>query len=86
MAKPKGTLNRPADPMQLAKLVGDIATGQIQDKEPEPVSADEVRRVMSALGKMGGTKGGEARAKSLSKKRRSEIASQAAKARWKKSK
>jgi hypothetical protein len=38
----------------------------------------------AALGKLGGQKGGRARAKSLSKKRRSEIARKAAMARWKK--
>jgi hypothetical protein len=38
----------------------------------------------AALGKLGGEKGGRARAQSLSKKRRSEIARKAAKARWKK--
>ena len=36
-----------------------------------------------ALGKLGGTKGGRARAESLSPKRRSQIAAKAAKARWK---
>lgn len=36
-----------------------------------------------ALGKLGGLKGGNARAKSLSSKRRKEIASAAAKLRWK---
>lgn len=35
-----------------------------------------------ALGKLGGKKGGPARAKKLSKKRRSEIAKKAAQARW----
>ena len=35
-----------------------------------------------ALGRMGGKKGGPARAKKLSKKRRSEIAKKAAEARW----
>ncbi|HZT35253.1 MAG TPA: hypothetical protein VFA15_04995, partial [Nitrososphaera sp.] len=39
---------------------------------------DEIRRVMSALGKLGGPKGGEARAKKLSKKKRIEIAKKAA--------
>lgn len=39
-----------------------------------------------ALGRLGGKKGGPARAKALSKKRRSEIARGAAKARWKKRK
>jgi hypothetical protein len=45
---------------------------------------DELRRQAAAiLGSMGGKKGGPARAKSLSKARRSAIAKQAAKARWK---
>ncbi len=38
-----------------------------------------------ALGKLGGLKGGKARAKSLSKEKRAEIARIAAAARWKKS-
>jgi hypothetical protein len=36
-----------------------------------------------ALGRLGGLKGGKARAKALSAKKRSEIATKAAKARWK---
>jgi hypothetical protein len=71
--------------MQLAKLIGDIATGQIEDPMPEP-SKDEIRRVMSALGRIGGPRGGRARAESLSKKRRKEIAEAAAAARWSKKK
>jgi hypothetical protein len=65
--------------MQLAKLVGDIATGQIP-----PPTADEVRRVMSAMGKIGGPKGGAARAAKLSKQKRREIAKLGARIRWKK--
>jgi hypothetical protein len=72
---------RPQDPVKLAKLVGDIATGQVEDKEPTP---DEISRVMSALGKIGGPRGGKARASSLSKRRRVQIAKDAAKARWSK--
>ena len=86
MAKPKRALKRPSDPMQLAKLIGDIATGQVKDETQGTPTPDEIRRVMSALGKIGGQKGGEARARSLSKKRRTEIAKKAATARWKKSK
>jgi hypothetical protein len=37
-----------------------------------------------ALGRLGGLKGGAARAKALSKKERSKIAREAARARWKK--
>ena len=36
------------------------------------------------LGRLGGLKGGKARAEKLSKKRRAEIARKAAKARWQK--
>lgn len=82
----KKRLRRPADPIQLAKLVGDIATGQAQDEPMLEPSKDDIRRVMSMLGKRGGPKGGAARAESLSKKRRSEIAKAAAASRWSKKK
>src|SRR6266704_5139015 len=76
-------LQRPKDPFELASLIGKIATGQVEDKPlPEP-TADEVRRVMSALGKRGGPKGGAARAKALSSDRLREIAKAGASARWK---
>lgn len=72
----------PKDPMQLAKAIGDIATGQT---EPLPApTQDELRRVMSALGKVGGPRGGKARAKALSPAKRAQIAKKAAKARWRK--
>ena len=67
-------LKRPRDPLQLAKLIGDIATGQTEDRtatEPKNEAAAEL-----------GRKGGAARAASLSKKKRAEIAKKAAKARW----
>jgi len=85
MAKPKlkARPRRPSDPFQLAVEIGRIATGQAQDKPiPEP-TPDEVRRVMSALGRRGGPKGGAARAEVLSPARRKEIAKKAAAARWK---
>lgn len=86
MVKPAAKKHRsgPSDPVRFAKAMGDIGTGQIQDvaqNRPAP-TPDEIRRVMSALGKIGGPKGGKARAKKLSKKRRSEIARKAALARW----
>ena len=75
--------------MQFAKPVGDIAPQQNDRDERRqqtsnftPPSSDEIRRVMSALGKLGGPKGGEARAAKLSKKRRIQIAKDAASARW----
>jgi hypothetical protein len=47
-------------------------------------SKDAVHAAAALLGRLGGSKGGKARAKSLSKKRRREIARIAANARWKK--
>jgi hypothetical protein len=69
---------RPADVNQRAVLIAKIATGEIEDtadlKGKNPAAV--------ALGKLGGAKGGKARANSLSPKKRSEIAKKAAKARW----
>jgi hypothetical protein len=70
---------RPRDPLQLAKLIGDIATGQIEEKTDDGKNAAAV-----SLGRKGGLKGGKARAESLTPKRRSEIAKKAAASRWKK--
>jgi len=64
---------RPRDPMQLAKLIGDIATGSAENVKPTP--PDEARR-------KGGLKGGKARAKSLSATIRTRIARRAAAMRW----
>lgn len=72
------TPKRPRDPNQLAKLIADIATGETTDESP--VTGKDPAAV--ALGRKGGLKGGAARAKKLTAKRRSEIAKKAAKARW----
>ena len=45
-------------------------------------SAEEIREVMRYLSSRGASKGGTARAKKLSKKRKQEIARKAAEARW----
>jgi hypothetical protein len=74
MTKPK----RPRDTNQLAKFITDLATGEIQDKTDDGKNPAAV-----ALGRLGGQKGGKARADSLTKSERSEIAKKAAKARWK---
>ena len=53
------------------------------DVEPvEEPAEPEKNPAAVALGRLGGKKGGPARAKKLSKKRRSEIAKKAARARW----
>jgi hypothetical protein len=69
---------RPRDPAQLAKLVVDIATGQVEDRPPSPEEQGK-DPAAAALGQ----KGGAARAKSMTAERRSKIARKAAKARWK---
>jgi hypothetical protein len=73
--KPK----RPRDANQLAKFIMDLATGEISEKTDDGKNPAAV-----ALGRMGGLKGGKARAESLTKKQRAEIAKKAAQARWKK--
>ncbi len=72
---PKGPRGekRPADVIGAAVKVMRIATGQ----ESEEIA------IKSAAAELG-SRGGKARAKSLSKKKRAEIAQRAAKARWKK--
>lgn len=67
---------RPRDPNQLAKMIVDLATGEIK----EPVSTKNPAAV--ELGRMGGLKGGKARAESLTPERRKEIAKKAAAKRW----
>lgn len=66
---------RPRDPNQLAKFIIDAATGEASAKVDTP----KVARAKNA-----GTAGGPARANALTPKQRSEIASAAAQARWKK--
>jgi hypothetical protein len=73
MTKPS---KRPRDPNQLAKSIVDIVTGEAESA-PTPMT---VKRASTA-----GSKGGPARAMSLTPKQRSEIAALAAQARWKKS-
>lgn len=68
----------PRDPNQLAKLIADMATGEA---EPEPTPTKNPAAV--ALGKLGGAKGGAARAAKLTPEQRSAIAKRAAAARWK---
>ena len=65
---------RPRDTNQLAKMVVDIATGE---EQPETKTTVRARKA--------GAAGGPARAQALTPEQRSEIAREAASARWKKS-
>ncbi len=71
---PKGE-KRPADVIGAAVKVMKIATGQVE----EDTDDDGKNKAAVELGR----KGGLARAKKLSKKRRAEIAKNAAASRWK---
>jgi hypothetical protein len=57
-----------------------MATNEVEDIKEE--TANEIQSAAAALGRLGGLKGGKARAKVLSPKRRSEIAKKAARTRW----
>ncbi len=78
-----GKAKRPRDTNQLAKLIVDVATGEV---EPEPNhSLTELSVVIKAgAGAKAGKKGGPARAAALTPEERSRIASIAAQARWRK--
>ena len=65
---------RPRDPSQLAKMIVDIASGEVEDKGGSTPNRAK-----------GGKKGGAARAAALTPEQRSEIARAAAASRWKKS-
>ncbi len=73
---PKGE-KRPADAVGAAVMVAKIATGEVEDSTE---TDDGKNKAAVELGR----KGGQARAMKLSKKRRTEIASGAAKKRWSK--
>jgi hypothetical protein len=75
-------LKRPRDPVQLGKLIGDILTGQIEDRAP-PLPDDPTKDPAAvSLGRKGGLKGGRARADSLTPAQRKKIAQDAAHKRW----
>lgn len=69
---------RPTDVNQRAKLIVDIAIGEAEEEK------DTRNPNAVALGKLGGLKGGKARAQKLTAEQRSEIAKKAAKKRWEK--
>ena len=71
--------SRPRDTNQLAKSIVDLATGSTP---VEPQADDGKNPAAVALGRLGGLKGGKARAEALSKKKRAEIAKKAATTRW----
>lgn len=75
---PKRSRKESEDINVLAKSIVEKATKEPSEEKPEKNPA------AVALGRLGGLKGGKARAKKLSAKRRKEIAQKAAQIRWKK--
>lgn len=69
---------QPRDLNQLAKNIVDLSMEDKKELDKNPHAV--------ALGRLGGLKGGKARADKLTKKQRIEIAKKAAKARWNKNK
>ena len=76
MIKPK---KKERDLNKLATNIAKLTT----EGEPTPKPSKKNPAAVT-LGRLGGLKGGSARAKALTKKQRSEIARKAAKARWEK--
>lgn len=66
------------DVNEAARRIVAEATGEVEAPKPERVK----NPAAVALGRLGGAKGGKARAKALTKARRREIAQRAAAARW----
>ena len=78
---------RPHDLNQRAASTVARATGEEPEPEPESVvvtepTPEERHAAAVALGRLGGKKGGPARAKKLTPEQRSENARKAARARW----
>jgi hypothetical protein len=71
---------RETDPNVRAFMTVMRATGQVPDEDAP--AAPEKNPNAVALGKLGGLKGGKARAKALSATKRKAIAKKAARARW----
>jgi hypothetical protein len=80
---PDRSRKRPKDPNQLAKFIVDAATGAGEDKLATPEQQGKNPAAV-ALGRLGGLKGGKARAARMRPEDRIRIAREAAAARWKK--
>lgn len=78
------TPKRPRDTNQLAKFIVDVATGDREDRTLTPEDEGKDPAAV-ARGRLGGIKGGKARAAALTKKDRCLQAQKAAKARWSRS-
>jgi hypothetical protein len=64
------------------KDVNQLAASIVQDATQEPTETRQKNPAAVALGRLGGLKGGKARAAKLSAEKRKEIAERAAQVRW----
>ena len=76
----KRSSRRPKHP-DLNQLAASIV-GEATNEQPEPEQQPEKNPHAAALGRLGGLKGGKARAQKLTPEQRREIAKKAAAARW----
>lgn len=77
------TPKRPRDPNLLARSVVEDLIGEKMDGSPLATTPEDKRNPAAvALSKLGASKGGKARAKALSERKRKQIAKKAAEARW----
>jgi hypothetical protein len=89
MPKRTSKKSKPTDISQLARAIVEEATGEslanhALPKEPPQEITRKKNPAAVALGKLGGKKGGAARAKKLTPEQRKAIAQKAARARWNK--
>ena len=77
--------NNKKKPRDLNKLASTIVSAATEDTVVAETPPDDGKNPAAvALGRLGGLKGGKARAESLTPEKRKEIARKAAKARWSK--
>ncbi|MCA9462478.1 MAG: hypothetical protein KC643_06465 [Nitrospira sp.] len=86
---PKRSSKKPKD-KDVNQVAWEILVATTSEPKKTPTSKNEEKPKKNphaaALGKLGGLKGGKARAEKLSPKKRSEIAKKAAESRWGKTK
>jgi hypothetical protein len=89
MPKRSSKKSKPSDISQLARAIVEEVTGeslahQATPKDPPEKPTRKKNPAAVALGKLGGKKGGQARAKKLTPEQRKAIAQKAARTRWNK--
>ena len=81
-SKPTKKKKQTSDINLLAAQIVGAATGEIEEELLKKKKPPQKNPAAVALGRLGGLKGGKARAEKLTPKKRSEIAKKAAEMRW----